>query len=290
MPHALFGAAMRRASGGRTAVLCSFYSLELNWVRHRMPWLRPFLDWTIRSADGVTAISSSTAEAVRSLVDRPVAVVPYAAPLPEFPDRPRRPALSDPEAPVRLLFVGRLVERKGVEVLVRALARLRHRREAELVVVGTGSNEGNITRTAALEGVTDHVHMRGFVDAARLAREYDECDIFVLPAVIDSRGDTEGLGVVLLEAMACERPVVASRAGGILDVVEDGVTGWLADPGDAEVLAEVLDTVAADPERARTVAARGREIAARRFSWERILAETTRAYESALGARRGFPG
>jgi glycosyltransferase involved in cell wall biosynthesis len=285
MPHALFGAAMRRASGGRTAMVCSFYSVEVNWVNRRLPWLRPFLKWTIRTADEVTAISSSTASAVRGLVDRPVAVIPYAAALPEVPVNVVRPALSDPNAPLRLLFVGRLVERKGVEVLVRALARLRHRREAELVIVGSGNRKDSVTRTAALEGVTDYVHFLGFVSAERLAREYAECDIFVLPAVVDSRGDTEGLGVVLLEALAYERPVVASRAGGIRDIVIDGVTGWLADPGDAEVLASKIFEVAADPEEARRVAARGRREASVRFSWERILDETTVAYGSAVEAR-----
>jgi len=285
MPHALLGAAMRRASGGRTAVVCSFYSVEVNWVDHRLLWLRPFLRWTIRTADEVTAISSSTASTVQGLVDRSVAVIPYAAALPEVPVNVVRPALSDPNAPIRLLFVGRLVERKGVEVLVRALARLRHRREAELVIVGTGNRKDSVTRTAALEGVTEYVHLLGYVSAERLAREYAECDIFVLPAVVDSRGDTEGLGVVLLEALAHERPVVASRAGGIGDIVVDGVTGWLADPGDAEVLADKIFEVAADPEKARGVAARGRREASIRFSWERILEETTVAYGSAVKAR-----
>ena len=286
MPHALLGAAMRRASGGRTAMVCSFYSVEVNWVDRRLPWLRPFLKWTIRTADEVTAISSSTASAVRGLVDRSVTVIPYAAALPEVPVDLGRPALSDPNAPLRLLFVGRLVERKGVEVLVRALARLRHRREAELVIVGSGNRQDSVTRMAALEGVTDYVHLLGFVSAERLAREYAECDVFVLPAVVDSRGDTEGLGVVLLEALAHERPVVASRAGGIRDIVIDGVTGWLADPGDAEVLADKIFEVAADPEKARRVAARGRREASVRFSWERILDETTVAYGSAVEARR----
>ncbi len=286
MPHALFGNAMRKASAGRTAMVCSFYSMEVNWVDHRLPWLRPFLKWTIRSADAVTAISSSTARAVRDLVDRPVTVIPYAAALPEVAPAVAKPALADTQAPIRLLFVGRLVERKGVEVLVRALARLRHRREAELVIVGSGNTRDRVTRTAALEGVTDHVHLLGLVSPERLAREYAACDIFVLPAVVDSRGDTEGLGVVLLEAMAHERPVVASRAGGILDVVRDGLTGWLVDPGDAEVLADRIFQVASDPEEARRVAARGKRDAATRFSWERILDETTVVYGSALEARR----
>ncbi len=286
MPHALFGASMRRASGGRTAMVCSFYSVEVNWVDHRLPWLRPFLGWTIRTADAVTAISRSTASAVQGQADRPVAVIPYAAVIPDVSPALIRPALSNPQDPLRLLFVGRLVERKGVEVLVRALARLRHRRDAELVIVGSGNRVDSVRQTAALEGVTDYVHFRGFVTAERLAREYVKSDIFVLPAVVDSRGDTEGLGVVLLEALAYERPVVASRAGGIPDIVIDGVTGWLSDPGDSEVLAQRILDVASDPDEARRVAARGKREAEKRFSWERILEETMGAYTSAMEARR----
>jgi glycosyltransferase involved in cell wall biosynthesis len=267
-------------------MVCSFYSVELNWVAHRLPWLRPFLSWTIRTADSVTAISNSTADAVKQLVERPVSVIPYGAAFSSTPREPGKEAFSGDGSPLRLLFVGRLVERKGVEVLVRALARLRHRIEAELVIVGSGERAGSIGRTAALEGVAEHVHMRGFLSSAELAREYAECDIFVLPAIIDARGDTEGLGVVLLEAMAYERPVVASGVGGIVDIVRDGVTGWLVDPGDSEVLAQRLLEVASDPEAARQVAVRGRQDAATRFSWERILAETTEAYERAREARR----
>jgi glycosyltransferase involved in cell wall biosynthesis len=285
MPHAVFGAALRHGSSGHTAMVCSYYSVEVNWVVRRMPWLRPFLAWTIRTADAVTAISSSTALRVQALVDRPVSVVPYAAALGEGTDVPPRPALASPDAPLRLLFVGRLVERKGVEVLVRALARLRHLRDAELVIVGSGDRKGNITRTAALEGVTDYVRFTGFISRAELAREYASCDIFVLPAVVDARGDTEGLGVVLLEALRYERPVVASAAGGIGDIVVDGVTGWLADPGDSEVLARKLFDVASRPEEARRVAAQGRAQAQTRFAWDRILAETREVYRLAREAR-----
>ncbi len=267
-------------------MVCSFYSVEVNWVDHRLPWLRPFLGWTIRTADAVTAISRSTASAVQGQADRPVAVIPYAAVIPDVSPALIRPALSNPQDPLRLLFVGRLVERKGVEVLVRALARLRHRRDAELVIVGSGNRVDSVRQTAALEGVTDYVHFRGFVTAERLAREYVESDIFVLPAVVDARGDTEGLGVVLLEALAYERPVVASRAGGIPDIVIDGVTGWLSDPGDSEVLAQRILDVASDPDEARRVAARGKREAEKRFSWERILEETMGAYTSAMEARR----
>lgn len=287
MPHALFGAAMRKAAGRSAAMVCSFYSVEINWIDHRLPWLRPFLAWTIRSADAVTAISRSTADAVVRIADRDVTIIPYAAVLPSVPEEPARVPFADPGSPIRILFVGRLVERKGVEVLVRALARLRHWRPAELVVIGTGNREGHIRRTAALEGVSEHVDLRGAVSADELARAYAECDLFVLPAVVDSRGDTEGLGVVLLEALAFERPVIASRAGGIVDIVSDGETGWLVDPGDAEVLARKIQAVADSPEEARRVARRGRRETAERFSWDRILSDTEAVYASAREARLG---
>ncbi len=285
MPHALFGAAMRRGSGGRTALVCSYYSVEVNWVVRGMPWLRPFLAWTIRTADAVTAISRSTARSVGDVVDRPVTVIPYAAALPDGLGSVSRPAVGDHAGPLRLLFVGRLVERKGVEVLVRALARVRHERAAELIIVGAGDREGSIRRTAAIEGVSDHVHLTGFVDRECLEREYARCDVFVLPAVVDSRGDTEGLGVVLLEAMRFERPVIASAAGGIDDIVQDGVTGWLVPPGDSEALSRRILEVARDPARARQVAARGREVASRRFSWHRIIDGTLGVYRQAREVR-----
>jgi glycosyltransferase involved in cell wall biosynthesis len=286
MPHALFGAGMRWGAGGRTAMVCSYYSVEINWVARRLPVLRPVLSWSVRTADAVTAISSSTALAVRAVCDRPVAVIPYGAAVTKAPDPFVSPALADDGAPLRILFVGRLVQRKGVEVLVRALARMRHERDAELVIVGAGSRESDIRRTAALEGVERWVHMLGFVDETRLAEEYGSCDLFVLPAVVDDRGDTEGLGVVLLEALRHERPVVASAVGGIVDIVEDGVTGWTVQPGDAEVLARKLLEVSSQPSEARRVARQGREAAATTFSWERILHATTDVYGTAREARR----
>jgi glycosyltransferase involved in cell wall biosynthesis len=220
------------------------------------------------------------------VVERPVTVIPYAAGLRESAATVPEPAMADPAAPLRILFVGRLVERKGVEVLVRALARLRHERDAELVVVGAGEREGNILRTAALEGVESHVHLTGLVSPDRLAREYARCDLFVLPAVVDARGDTEGLGVVLLEALRFERPIIASAAGGIEDIVREGSTGWLVPPGDADVLARKILEVAADPETARRVAAQGRKLVEERFSWDRIVEDTKRVYSEAREVRR----
>lgn len=312
MPHALFGAAARAGSGGEAALVCSYYAVEVNWVTNRLPWLRPFLRWSARTADAVTAISTSTAASVRAVAGRDPAVIPFAAALGDGEQGGTRPGAGEDGAdgggeerpsgdedrgaplagdgPLELLFVGRLVERKGVEVLVRALARVVRRRDARLTVVGEGSWEPRIRAAVEETGMGDRVRFAGHVPAEELSRRYRACDIVVLPAVVDRKGDTEGLGVVLLEALRYGRPVIASRVGGIPDIVEDGRTGWLVPPGDPGALAEAVLRVAARPAESRRVAREGRRIVAERFSWDRILDDLERCYRGARRRRRAPAG
>lgn len=289
VPHAVFGAAARSASGGRTAMVCTYYSVEIRWIERRMRWLKPLLAWSARTADGVTAISSETAARIPGRDDREVAIIPFAGALYPSDAKRRRPALSTGE-PLRLLFVGRLVERKGVEHLVEALARVRRSRPAELTVVGEGEWKPAIQSAVEREGLEGHVAFAGNVSEEKLRECYESCDIFVLPAVVDSKGDTEGLGVVLLEALAFERPVVASALGGIPDIVIAERTGWLVRPGDAAELARTIEAIAADPEHARDVARRGRRFVEQRFSVERIAEDLETVYRSAIRRRAVRPG
>lgn len=287
VPHALFGAAARAASGGRTALVCSYYAVEVNWVLHRMRWLRPFLRWSARTADAVTAISTSTARTLSEVAGHEPRIVPFAAAVGD--EGPAAAARREPlsgSGPLRLLFVGRLVERKGVEVLVEALPRILEERDAVLTVVGEGGREAAIRAAARRCGVEDRVELTGYVADEELSRRYASCDIFVLPAVVDRKGDTEGLGVVLLEALRHERPVVASRVGGIPDIVEEGRTGWLVPPRDAAALAGRILQLARRPGEARRVAREGREIVEERFGWDGILEGLEEIYAEALDARR----
>ncbi|MFQ5689548.1 MAG: glycosyltransferase family 4 protein [Gemmatimonadota bacterium] len=289
MPHALFGAALRRASGGKTALVCSYYSVELSWVDRRLPWLRPYLRWSARTADGVTAISSATAARVRELAGREVPVIPFSSALEDGDWNGRGEPFSD-SGPIRLLFVGRLVERKGVEVLLRALSLVLERREAQLTIVGAGEWESKLREVARETGVEDRVRFLGFIPEAQLQDQYAACDIFVLPAVVDRKGDTEGLGVVLLEALRFARPVIASAVGGIPDIVRQGETGWLVPPNDSRALANRILLVASNPSRARRVGSQGKALAERRFSWAGIADRLIGVYERAILERSGHGG
>ena len=286
MPHALLGAALRLGSGGGTAVVSSYYSVELRWVERRMPWLKPFLGWSMRTSDVLTANSSATAAKVSEYTDRDVHVVPAPAPFDEdgvARERGRPP--FEGEGPIRLLFVGRLVERKGVDQLVRALPRVLEERAALVTVVGEGQWRPKIEEAARAAGVADRVEFTGYVSSERLRRLYAGCDVFVLPAVYDEKGDTEGLGVVLLEALLFERPVIASGIGGIVDIVRDGETGWTVPPGDPEALAGAILEAARDPERARELARRGRRHVVENFSTDAVVGALEELYRGATDRR-----
>jgi len=292
MPNGLFGAAARWFSGGKIGVVSSFYSVEIRWVVSRVRVLVPFLKWTIRSADILTANSSATAEQARRLgaagvrvipspagirIPGPAEILPGHAPAPARPSRDR-----DPAGRAEILFVGRLVQRKGVETLVRAVAKLARKRPVRLTVVGEGSWRPRIEAAVAGAGAENSVRFAGRVGERELHEAYRRADVFVLPAVYDDKGDTEGLGVVLIEALSHEVPVVGADIGGIPDIVIDGETGWLFPSGDADRLAEVIELVLDDPVEAARRVSRGISHARKRFSASGIAGALECCYRDAM--------
>ncbi|PHP27776.1 glycosyltransferase family 4 protein [Limimaricola cinnabarinus] len=153
----------------------------------------------------------------------------------------------------RLLFVGRLSAVKGVPVLLRALARARETRPAlTLDLVGDGEDRAALERLAADLGLGDAVRFHGYLGQAEVARMLRETGALVLPSF------AEGVPVVLMEAMAAARPVIATRVGGVAELVEHGVSGLLVPPGAEAPLAEAMLALAGDPTRRAAMGAEGR--------------------------------
>ena len=283
-PLALFGWAAQRARPA--ALVTTFYGVELRWVKTAMPFFRGFLKWAARRSDRVVAISSYTADEVRELVQVPIEVIPYTTSLPAptaVPHAGRRSA----GAPFTVLFVGRLVERKGVSHLVDAVSLLLPLPGADvrLVIVGDGPERARIEARIREKRLDGRVAVRGRVSDAELQAAYAAADAFVLPAVVDRRGDTEGLGVVLLEAMNHRVPVIASAIGGITDIVEDGVSGLLVPPGDATALAAALGRLARAPDLAAGLGEAGYRRLRERFSWDAITRRWLEVYAAAARPR-----
>jgi len=164
----------------------------------------------------------------------------------------------------RVLFVGRLAPQKGVRTLVEA-AGLLEDPSARVLLVGDGPERPVLERESERIGVADRLRFVGFFAHERLPAALAHADLLVLPSLY------EELGTVLLEAMQAGLPVVASKTGGIPDVVEDGVNGMLVPPGDPEALARAIDRLLADRDLASRLGEGARE-RGKDYDWE-VLAE-----------------
>ncbi|NUQ20343.1 MAG: glycosyltransferase family 4 protein [Gemmatimonadaceae bacterium] len=279
VPHAVFGWVARH-SRNHPALVTTYYGAELR-VAARSRILTALLRLGARISAVNVAISRHTAADLARVTERPVEIIPYSAAVALAP----RAEGARLERPFTLLFVGRLVARKGVHVLLRALQRP-ELAAARLEIVGDGPERESLTMQAAREGLSSRVSFAGRVSDEELRAAYARADAFVLPAVEDARGDTEGLGVVLLEAMSYRVPVVASRSGGIEDVVVDGTTGFLVPAGDAEALAAAIARLGSDPELRSRLGEAGRERLESEFAWDRIAERWVRVYERAVTEAR----
>ncbi len=151
-----------------------------------------------------------------------------------------------------VLAVGRLVPKKGFDVLIEALAQLPA--EVEAWIAGEGPEETRLRALIASRGLESRVTLLGARSHAEVLELMTRSTALAVPSVVAGDGDRDGLPTVIAEAMAAGLPVVASRTTGIPELVIDGETGLLSDPGDATALARALAALIADPERASALA------------------------------------
>jgi glycogen(starch) synthase len=185
---------------------------------------------------------------------------------------------EDPFAGVgkpHVLFVGRLAPQKGVGTLV-AAAGLLEDPSAQVLLVGDGPERKALERESKRIGYADRVHFMGFVAHERLPAVLAHADLLVLPSIY------EELGTVLLEAMQAGLPIVASKTGGIPDVIEDGVNGLLVPPGNPGALARAIDRLLADRDLARRLSEEARQ-RAKDYDWEVLAERVLRVYQGVTG-------
>ncbi len=184
------------------------------------------------------------------------------------------------EVPGRILFVGTVASGKGLHLLVQALGQLVETvPEAHLHAAG-GLHDFRYAKY--LHRLVDDLHLNdrlsllGPLDGAAMQQEYSRCALLVLPSL------NETAPVAVMEAMAAGRPVVATRVGGVPDLVEDGVTGFLVQPGEVSGLSECVGRLLRDSELRTGMGQRGREVARVRFRRDTIVARYREIYEEVL--------
>jgi phosphatidylinositol alpha-1,6-mannosyltransferase len=173
-----------------------------------------------------------------------------------------------------VLSVGRLSRRKGFDTVVRCLPQLLQQGlDIHYVLIGIGEDDEYLTELAAELGVSGRVHLLGHVSPEDLPRWYNACDVFAMPNR-DINGDTEGFGMVYLEAAACGKPAIAGTAGGTGNAVIDGTTGLRVDGERLEDVAAALGGLLTDQEYASRLGKQGYARALADFSWEAVARKT----------------
>ena len=271
-PHSIMGQVARLFS--RAPLVVMSHGAEFALAR-RKRWIIPFLRQGLRAADLCIANSSDTASRVKETADVDCEVLPYGTTVnactSEIPANDKQ----------RVLFTGRLIERKGLEYLLQAVPEIVKKHDAKFVITGDGDQRPKLEALRKELGIEEHVEFVGFLSKEDLQKEYTRCDIWVNPGIIDSWGDAEGLGVGSIEAYNYHKPVIASAVGGIPDTILHGETGYLVPQKDVNALSDAICELLGDPEKARRFGKNGYQFALRTFSWDRIIQKMENFYRMA---------
>ena len=305
-PHAYI--ALGAAKLLRIPLVLNFHGAELLLIRKKK-WVKPLLKFAIGQAQAVFANPSSPAGKIKAIRNVDVEWSPYGTTLDERRETDldeRRETRDEREGsgleargtgnerdgsglvphPVngkfKILFVGRHIERKGICYLIDS-AKFLPADKFEIRIVGVGDLTEKLKQQAAKY---PHIIFTGKLSPEDLANEYRTANVFVLPAIVDHKGDTEGLGVVLIEAMELGLPIVASNVGGIPDVVVDGESGILVPEKDPEALANAFKRIASDRSLLENLLAGARKRIADCFTWDGIIQRQVETYTRLVNKRK----
>jgi len=267
---------------GLTGMLCRYiYGVPCVTTIHgsdiyglRVPLINALNTKVIQCSDVCTANSKPTARAIREISGRKdVEIVPMGI-------NPSFFKLSSEVRDLRkrlevggkaILFVGRLIDWKGTEYLIKALPKILETYPGtKLLLVGSGPQKTRLINLSRSLGITNAVLFMGEVSQEELRKFYSLATVFVLPSIVNDKGETEGLGVVLLEAMACGLTVIGSNVGGIPDIISDGETGLLAIPKDPDDLAQKIIRLLSGESLRKSLIKNGLNLVQNNFSWEVI--------------------
>jgi glycosyltransferase involved in cell wall biosynthesis len=266
VPQGLAGMLVSRLASGRPPLVCTAHGADL-YTLEFAPFRR-LKSLVLRRAAQVTVVSRAMRDDAIALGAMPdgVAVAPMGVDTEAiFHPDPRTARERD-----TVLFVGRLVAKKGVAHLLDALAQLAPRRpHLRLDIVGDGPERAVLERRARELGIEPRVVFHGAQPQQFAADRLRRAALAVFPFVPAAGGDREGFGLVVVEAQACACPVVAFDVPALRDTIEDGVSGLLAPCADATALARAMERVLDDAPLAARIGAAGARCAAR-FSWDEV--------------------
>ncbi|HEX7075184.1 MAG TPA: glycosyltransferase, partial [Hyphomicrobiaceae bacterium] len=273
VPQAVVAALALRRNAPPFVITC--HGSDLYGLNQR--WLKALKRFALRRAAAVTTVSEPLKGEIRSLMGESewperTAVVSMGVDTERFAPSRRNPDWAPSKALGRpvVLFVGRLVEGKGVSFLIQALGNpVLAQTTVCAAIVGDGPQRQALEEQARYSGLGERIRFLGSVAHDALPEIYASCDIFCLPAIRTARGEEEGFGLVLAEAASSGLPIVAARVRGAQGLLEDGVTGSMVAERDPVALAKALSALASDAGLAARFGANARQQALK-YDWQAI--------------------
>ncbi|MBK8905559.1 MAG: glycosyltransferase family 4 protein [Anaerolineaceae bacterium] len=229
-------------------------------------WHRPFFNYLLRQGKPIMAISRATAVALQKIINQTAAII-YPGTEPNRFSPARRP--QNNETPI-LLTVGRLVPRKGIDLMLQALPLILRETAVIYHIGGSGPDRVRLEKLVQVLGIQHAVRFLGRIPDDELPQLYASADLFVMPnREIQEEGSLEGFGIVFLEASASGLPVIAGRSGGAVEAVQDGITGLLVTPDSVEELATAVLTLLQDAPKRQQMGQAGRQWVETEMNWDR---------------------
>ena len=279
VPQGLIAVLAARITQSSVPILCTSHGADLFALRGWL-WER-IKRFVVASSSGLTVVSLAMRERLLKMGDNldTVRVIPMGVDLEGrfLPSRRRRSEKS-------LLFVGRLVEKKGLGYLIRAMPKVLERHpEANLTIAGSGPEESAARQLVAALRIERHVRFLGAIPNSEMPPLYQASEVVVFPSVVAKDGDQEGFGLVLVEAMGCECAVIGTDLPAIRDIIVDGKTGLIVPEKDPEALAEKIIYLFDNPAVRSSLGRDGRSFVVAMYDWRNIAIRYEAFYGQLMG-------
>lgn len=241
--------------------------------------------FAISESDFCTANSEATQKALKTIYDKKdIEIIPMGVDLKDYSTEKYDPSLKEKHGihGAFLLAVGRFVEKKGFKFLIDAMPMVLNKNpDAKLHIIGFGPEEKRLKTYVTEKNLENSVLFPGKKSACELSKYFATADILIGPSIVAKNGDTEGLGVVFLEAFASKTAVIASNVGGIPDIVVHGKTGLLVEQKNPQDIFEKINCLLSDITLKNSLVAEGYTFVKRNFSWDIVQEKFTEIYDKA---------
>ncbi len=259
-------------SGYKPFILSVWGSDIFNFPR-KSPFHRKIIKYALHRADYITATSRVlTRETGRYLDEKKIIyTIPFGVDIKKFKPKDKKPSKY-----ITIGIVKTLEKKYGIKYLIRAFSHLaKSNNKLRLLIIGHGTQEQDLKRLCCDLSIQQKVRFTGYINNDKVPDYLNEIDIFVVPSIVP-----EAFGVSVIEASACELPVIASAIGGLPEVVKDGETGFLFEPKNSDELIQKLDQLICSPDLRKRMGKKGRKLVEKYYIWDENCSYMEKLYKN----------